>query len=152
MAINRKFWNLYLTSTYLYCQTNQLVQQHISRYWPKEGIVSYGQFEICVVSKHAVCPHYLVRSFYIKDRISGSSRTLTQFQYKSWNDVNNTPANLPSFLEFRRKVSELCVYLSVVRMAVCLIYYLAVFLHFGGGPSLLCVLCHIIIFFTDSEE
>ena len=76
----------------------------IFRYWPKEGIVSYGQFEICVVSKHAVCPHYLVRSFYIKDRISGSSRTLTQFQYKSWNDVNNTPANLPSFLEFRRKV------------------------------------------------
>ena len=76
----------------------------ILRYWPKEGIVSYGQFEICVVSKHAVCPHYLVRSFYIKDRISGSSRTLTQFQYKSWNDVNNTPANLPSFLEFRRKV------------------------------------------------
>ncbi|KAL5256392.1 hypothetical protein ACHWQZ_G011577 [Mnemiopsis leidyi] len=76
------------------------------RYWPKEGIVSYGQFEICVVSKHAVCPHYLVRSFYIKDRISGSSRTLTQFQYKSWNDVNNTPANLPSFLEFRRKIQR----------------------------------------------
>ena len=79
----------------------------IFRYWPKEGVITYGQFELCVVSKHAVCPHYLIRSFYIKDILSGASRTVTQFQFKSWNDEFQTPSDLSSFLEFRRKVSVL---------------------------------------------
>lgn len=75
------------------------------RYWPREGIQSYGQFEVCVVSKHAVCPNYLVRSFYVKECITGSSRTVTQFQFKSWDDIH-VPSDLPSFLEFRRKVQR----------------------------------------------
>ena len=66
--------------------------------------MSFGQFEVCVVSKHAVCTHYLVRSLYIKDTISGTSRTVTQFQYKAWNDGEQVPTDLNTFLEFRRKV------------------------------------------------
>eukprot|EP00116_Pleurobrachia_bachei_P003657 sb/3463919/ len=76
------------------------------RYWPKEGIMSFGQFEVCVVSKHAVCTHYLVRSLYIKDTISGTSRTVTQFQYKAWNDGEQVPSDLNTFLEFRRKIQR----------------------------------------------
>ncbi|EUB61958.1 Receptor-type tyrosine-protein phosphatase-like N [Echinococcus granulosus] len=58
-----------------------------------------------LVSEHRQCSDYITRSFYLKERDSGETRTVTQFHFLSWPE--DTPScELKTLLEFRRKVNK----------------------------------------------
>ncbi|CDS42839.1 receptor type tyrosine protein phosphatase [Echinococcus multilocularis] len=76
-----------------------------ARYWPPEGSMIFGKFEVRLVSEHRQCSDYITRSFYLKERDSGETRTVTQFHFLSWPE--DTPScELKTLLEFRRKVNK----------------------------------------------
>lgn len=75
------------------------------RYWPEEGHETYHIYEVHLVSEHIWCDDYLVRSFYLKNLQTSETRTVTQFHFLSWPDLN-VPANPKPLLEFRRKVNK----------------------------------------------
>ncbi|VDK34847.1 unnamed protein product [Taenia asiatica] len=76
-----------------------------ARYWPPEGSMTFGKFEVRLVSEHRQCSDYITRSFYLKERESGETRTVTQFHFLSWPE--ETPScELKTLLEFRRKVNK----------------------------------------------
>ncbi|KAL5110441.1 Receptor-type tyrosine-protein phosphatase-like N [Taenia crassiceps] len=76
-----------------------------ARYWPPEGSMTFGKFEVRLVSEHRQCSDYITRSFYLKERESGETRTVTQFHFLSWPE--ETPSSeLRTLLEFRRKVNK----------------------------------------------
>ncbi|KAK3731509.1 hypothetical protein QZH41_008540 [Actinostola sp. cb2023] len=75
------------------------------RYWPEEGHETYHIYEVHLVSEHIWCDDYLVRSFYLKNLQTSETRTVTQFHFLSWPDLN-VPTNPKPLLEFRRKVNK----------------------------------------------
>nr|CDS26483.1 receptor type tyrosine protein phosphatase [Hymenolepis microstoma] len=76
-----------------------------ARYWPPEGCMVFGNFEVRLVSEHKQCSDYITRSFYLKDRDSDETRTVTQFHFLSW--AEDTPScEVKTMLEFRRKVNK----------------------------------------------
>ncbi|XP_068715435.1 receptor-type tyrosine-protein phosphatase N2-like isoform X2 [Montipora foliosa] len=77
------------------------------RYWPEEQqpIVTYRIYEVHLVSEHIWCEDYLVRSFYLKNLQTSETRTVTQFHFLSWPDLN-VPVTPKPLLEFRRKVNK----------------------------------------------
>lgn len=77
------------------------------RYWPEEQqpIVTYRIYEVHLVSEHIWCEDYLVRSFYLKNLQTSETRTVTQFHFLSWPDLN-VPSTPKPLLEFRRKVNK----------------------------------------------
>lgn len=75
------------------------------RYWPEEGSEVYHIYEVHLVSEHIWCDEYLVRSFYLKNRKTAETRTVTQFHFLSWPDLS-VPSSVKAFLEFRRKVNK----------------------------------------------
>ncbi|KAL5971226.1 Receptor-type tyrosine-protein phosphatase-like N [Taenia solium] len=70
-----------------------------ARYWPPEGSMTFGKFEVRLVSEHRQCSDYITRSFYLKERESGETRTVTQFHFLSW------PEETPS-CELKTKVNK----------------------------------------------
>lgn len=80
-------------------------RQLCHRYWPEEGSEQYHIFEVHLVSEHAWCDDYLVRSVYLKNTRSGETRTVTQFHFKSW-PSQGVPSSARALLEFRRKVNK----------------------------------------------
>lgn len=76
-----------------------------ARYWPDEGSCTYSIFEIHLVSEHIWCEDYLVRSLYVKNLVTGNTRTLTQFHFLSW-PHDTVPPSAKHLLEMRRKVSK----------------------------------------------
>lgn len=75
------------------------------KYWPDEGCTVFGNYEVHLVSEHVWCEAYLVRSFYIKNRFDGQTRTITQFHLVCWPDLD-VPQNCRLLLDFRRKVNK----------------------------------------------
>ncbi|PFX26762.1 receptor-type tyrosine-protein phosphatase N2-like isoform X2 [Stylophora pistillata] len=77
------------------------------RYWPEEQqpIVKYRIYEVHLVSEHIWCEDYLVRSFYLKNLQTSETRTVTQFHFLTWPDLN-VPSTPKPLLEFRRKVNK----------------------------------------------
>ncbi|XP_014600401.1 PREDICTED: receptor-type tyrosine-protein phosphatase-like N isoform X1 [Polistes canadensis] len=77
------------------------------RYWPDqtEGSERYHIYEVHLVSEHPWCDDYLVRSFYLKNLLTGETRTVTQFHFLSWPE-NGVPHSTKALLEFRRKVNK----------------------------------------------
>ncbi|VDO07193.1 unnamed protein product [Rodentolepis nana] len=76
-----------------------------ARYWPPEGCMVFGKFEVRLVSEHKQCSDYITRSFYLKDRDSDETRTVTQFHFLSWTE--DTPScEVKTLLEFRRDGSS----------------------------------------------
>lgn len=77
------------------------------RYWPEEQqpIITYRIYEVHLVSEHIWCEDYLVRSFYLKNLQTSETRTVTQFHFLSWPDLN-VPLSPKPLLEFRRKVNK----------------------------------------------
>uniref|UniRef100_A0A5K3FEA6 Protein-tyrosine-phosphatase n=1 Tax=Mesocestoides corti TaxID=53468 RepID=A0A5K3FEA6_MESCO len=76
-----------------------------ARYWPPEGSMTFGKFEVRLVSEHRTCSDYITRSFYLKERDTGETRTVTQFHFLSW--ASDTPScDAKTLLEFRRKVNK----------------------------------------------
>ncbi|XP_078377523.1 receptor-type tyrosine-protein phosphatase N2-like [Oculina patagonica] len=77
------------------------------RYWPEEQqpIVTYRIYEVHLVSEHIWCEDYLVRSFYLKNLQTSETRTVTQFHFLTWPDLN-VPSTPKPLLEFRRKVNK----------------------------------------------
>lgn len=66
---------------------------------------SSARFEVHLVSEHVSSSDYLVRNMYIINRLTGETRTISQFHYLAWPD-NGVPANVKSLLNFRRKVHK----------------------------------------------
>ncbi|XP_013405560.1 receptor-type tyrosine-protein phosphatase N2 [Lingula anatina] len=75
------------------------------RYWPEEGSDLYHIYEVHLVSEHIWCEDFLVRSFYLKNLQTGETRTVTQFHFLSWPDLE-VPSSVKSLLDFRRKVNK----------------------------------------------
>ncbi|XP_001641012.2 receptor-type tyrosine-protein phosphatase N2 isoform X2 [Nematostella vectensis] len=75
------------------------------RYWPEDGHETYHIYEVHLVSEHIWCDDYLVRSFYLKNLQTSETRTVTQFHFLSWPDLN-VPTTPKPLLEFRRKVNK----------------------------------------------
>lgn len=75
------------------------------RYWPEEGSDLYHIYEVHLVSEHIWCDDYLVRSFYLKNLQTNETRTVTQFHFLSWADLN-VPTSVKVLLDFRRKVNK----------------------------------------------
>jgi len=74
-------------------------------YWPVEGSARFNDFEVNLVSEHIWSDDYLVRSFYLKNVQTMETRTVTQFHYLTWGELNN-PSSAKSLLDFRRKVNK----------------------------------------------
>ncbi|XP_053323030.1 receptor-type tyrosine-protein phosphatase N2 [Spea bombifrons] len=74
-------------------------------YWPDEGSNLYNIYEVNLVSEHIWCDDFLVRSFYLKNLQTNETRTVTQFNFLTWND-HGVPASTRSLLDFRRKVNK----------------------------------------------
>jgi protein tyrosine phosphatase len=87
------------------CDQTDLDEGRSSRYWPEEGCVAHGNFEIHLVSEHIWSEDYVVRSFYLKNRTTNETRTVTQFHFLTWPE-NGCPASNKSLVEFRRKVNK----------------------------------------------
>jgi receptor-type tyrosine-protein phosphatase N len=87
------------------CDQQDLEENRYRRYWPDEGCIAHGNFEIHLVSEHIWSEDYVVRSFYLKNRSTNETRTVTQFHFLSWPE-NGCPASNKSLVEFRRKVNK----------------------------------------------
>ncbi|UJR28437.1 hypothetical protein I4U23_009677 [Adineta vaga] len=74
-------------------------------YWPVEGSARFNDFEVNLVSEHIWSDDYLVRSFYLKNVQTMETRTVTQFHFLTWGDLNNPPS-AKALLDFRRKVNK----------------------------------------------
>jgi protein tyrosine phosphatase len=74
-------------------------------YWPVEGSARFNDFEVNLVSEHIWSDDYLVRSFYLKNVQTMETRTVTQFHFLTWGELNNPPS-AKSLLDFRRKVNK----------------------------------------------
>lgn len=75
------------------------------RYWPEEGSDLYHIYEVHLVSEHIWCDDYLVRSFYLKNLQTNETRTVTQFHFLTWPDLD-VPKSIKALLDFRRKVNK----------------------------------------------
>jgi len=75
------------------------------RYWPEEGSDLYHIYEVHLVSEHIWCDDYLVRSFYLKNLQTNETRTVTQFHFLTWPQLQ-VPASIKAMLDFRRKVNK----------------------------------------------
>jgi receptor-type tyrosine-protein phosphatase N len=58
-------------------------------------------FKVNLVSEHIWSDDYLVRSFYLKNVQTMETRTVTQFHFLTWGELNNPPS-AKSLLDFRR--------------------------------------------------
>jgi len=74
-------------------------------YWPVEGSARFNDFEVNLVSEHIWSDDYLVRSFYLKNVQTMETRTVTQFHFLTWAELNNPPS-AKVLLDFRRKVNK----------------------------------------------
>jgi len=74
-------------------------------YWPVEGSARFNDFEVNLVSEHIWSDDYLVRSFYLKNVQTMETRTVTQFHFLTWGELNNPPS-AKALLDFRRKVNK----------------------------------------------
>ncbi|CAF3201278.1 unnamed protein product [Rotaria socialis] len=74
-------------------------------YWPVEGSARFNDFEVNLVSEHIWSDDYLVRSFYLKNVQTMETRTVTQFHFLTWGELNNPPS-AKVLLDFRRKVNK----------------------------------------------
>jgi len=74
-------------------------------YWPVEGSARFNDFEVNLVSEHIWSDDYLVRSFYLKNLQTMETRTVTQFHFLTWGELNNPPS-AKTLLDFRRKVNK----------------------------------------------
>jgi protein tyrosine phosphatase len=74
-------------------------------YWPIEGSARFNDFEVNLVSEHIWSDDYLVRSFYLKNVQTMETRTVTQFHFLTWGELNNPPS-AKALLDFRRKVNK----------------------------------------------
>jgi receptor-type tyrosine-protein phosphatase N len=72
-------------------------------YWPVEGSARFNDFEVNLVSEHIWSDDYLVRSFYLKNIQTMETRTVTQFHFLTWGELNN-PSSAKALLDFRRYV------------------------------------------------
>ena len=92
-------------------------------YWPVEGSARFNDFEVGksfsfarkknrrskwffsskvnLVSEHIWSDDYLVRSFYLKNVQTMETRTVTQFHFLTWGELNNPPS-AKALLDFRR--------------------------------------------------
>lgn len=75
------------------------------RYWPEDGSEVYHIYEVHLISEHIWCDDYLVRSLYLKNLQTGETRTITQFHFLAWPDLD-IPNSTKPLLEFRRKVNK----------------------------------------------
>jgi len=74
-------------------------------YWPVEGSARFNDFEVNLVSEHIWSDDYVVRSFYLKNLETMGTRTVTQFHFLTWGELNN-PSSAKALLDFRRKVNK----------------------------------------------
>ncbi|CAF0888201.1 unnamed protein product [Adineta steineri] len=82
---------------------NGITMSH--HYWPVEGSARFNDFEVNLVSEHIWSDDYLVRSFYLKNVQTMETRTVTQFHFLTWGELNNPPS-AKALLDFRRKVNK----------------------------------------------
>lgn len=87
------------------CRTVEYGSSKCHQYWPQNGFETYDDFEVHLVSEHVWCEDYLVRSFYLKNKSTNQTRTVTQFQFLTWPE-NSMPPNIKAILDFRRKVNK----------------------------------------------
>lgn len=87
------------------CRTVEYGSAKCMQYWPSNGAHTYGDFEVRLVSEHVWCEDYLVRSFYLKNKRTNQTKTVTQFQFLTWAENDMTPT-IKSILDFRRKVNK----------------------------------------------
>ncbi|ESO09789.1 hypothetical protein HELRODRAFT_92046 [Helobdella robusta] len=75
------------------------------RYWPEEGTELYHVYEVQLISEHALCEDFVIRSMFLKNLQTNETKTITQFHFLNWPDqgVPNSPKIL---LDFRRKVNK----------------------------------------------
>ncbi|XP_063714481.1 receptor-type tyrosine-protein phosphatase N2-like [Symsagittifera roscoffensis] len=78
----------------------------LPQFWPAEGNAIYHNFEVHLVSEHVWCEEYLVRSVYLKNRLTSQTRTVTLFHYLAWMPQKCPDTGPRPLLEFRRKVSK----------------------------------------------
>ena len=90
------------------CRTVEYGSSKCNQYWPVNGFETFGNYEVHLVSEHVWCEDYLVRSFYLKNKGTNQTRTVTQFQFLTWPE-NNIPPNIKSILDFRRFVISLII-------------------------------------------
>lgn len=88
------------------CRTVEYGSSKCNQYWPINGNETYGEFEVHLVSEHVWCEDYLVRSFYLMNKATNQTRTVTQFQFLTWPE-NCMPPNVKSILDFRRFVTPI---------------------------------------------
>jgi protein tyrosine phosphatase/5-hydroxyisourate hydrolase-like protein (transthyretin family) len=74
-------------------------------YWPVEGCERFNDFEVNLVSEHIWSDDYLVRSFYLKNVQTMETRTVTQFHFLTWSELD-IPTSAKALLDFRRKVNK----------------------------------------------
>jgi len=74
-------------------------------YWPVEGCERFNDFEVNLVSEHIWSDDYLVRSFYLKNVQTMETRTVTQFHFLTWGELD-VPTSAKALLDFRRKVNK----------------------------------------------
>ena len=58
-------------------------------------------FQVHLVSEHALCDDYVVRSFFLKNLQINETRTVTQFHFLTWPN-NGIPNSIKTLLDFRR--------------------------------------------------
>lgn len=58
------------------------------------------------MSEHIWCDDYLVRSFYLKNLQTNETRTVTQFHFLTWPDLD-VPKSIKALLDFRRYISTI---------------------------------------------
>lgn len=75
------------------------------RYWPEEGSDLYHIYEVHLISEHAWCDDYVVRSFFLKNLQTNETRTISQFHFLTWPNLG-VPSSTKTLLDFRRKVNK----------------------------------------------
>lgn len=63
--------------------------------------VLFTVLQVHLVSEHIWCDDFIVRSFYLKNRVTTETRTITQFHFLAWPE-GGIPPVARSLLEFRR--------------------------------------------------
>ncbi|CAF0948283.1 unnamed protein product [Brachionus calyciflorus] len=84
--------------------SNKMDTDKSYQYWPDKGSKIYNKYEIQLASEHIWNDDFLVRNFFFKNIETDKTRTVTQYQYLSWQE-DQVPC-VKSFLDFRRKVNK----------------------------------------------
>jgi len=98
-------WQHNITCIVLLTPLSENSTEKCAMYWPCESTMTFGCFEVHLISEHILSEDYVVRSLFVRNTESGHSRTITQFHYLSW-PSDDIPSSADQLLDMRRKAAK----------------------------------------------